>query len=176
MNEDVEYLTQVGTEVMEAVGRALPGIAAGLAIMLAFVIGAAVVRRTLRHIGAQVDEAKRPLVSLASETSRYALIVVGLITGLGTMGIDVSALIAGLGLTGFALGFALRDALSNLLAGVLIILYQPFRPGDTITVAGNTGRVVSVDFRYTILDCEGETALVPNGAVFSTVVKVASPA
>ena len=176
MNEDIEYLTQLATELIDAAGRALPGVAAGLAIMVAFVIGAAVVRRALRHVGARIDEARRPLVTLASETARYALIVVGLITGLGTMGIDVSALIAGLGLTGFALGFALRDALSNLLAGVLIILYQPFRPGDTITVSGYTGRVASIDFRYTMLDCEGETVLVPNSTVFNTVVRVVTPA
>ena len=88
------------------------------------------------------------------------------------MGIDVSALIAGLGLTGFALGFAFRDALSNLLAGVLIILYQPFKPGDTITVSGYTGKIVGINFRYAVLDSEGKTVLVPNKTIFGTVIVV----
>jgi small-conductance mechanosensitive channel len=52
----------------------------------------------------RVDADRKPLVQLANQTTRYALILVGIITGLGTMGIDISALIAGLGLTGFALG------------------------------------------------------------------------
>ena len=50
----------------------------------------------------------------------------------GTVGVDVSALVAGLGLAGFAIGFALRDAVSNTLAGVLVLMYQPFRVGDDI--------------------------------------------
>ena len=67
---------------------------------------------------------------MAGETLFYVVIAIGLVTGFGTMGIDVSALIAGLGLSGFALGFALRDAVSNLIAGVLILLYRPFSYGD----------------------------------------------
>ena len=112
------------------------------------------------------------MIDLANETARYTLIIIGLITGLGTMGIDISALIAGLGLTGFALGFALRDALSNLLAGTLIILYRPFKPGDIITVAGSTGTVSSINFRYSTLDAGGKTILVPNSTMFSNTVTV----
>ena len=55
---------------------------------------------------------------------------------LGTLGINVSALVAGLGLTGFALGFAFRDALSNVLAGVMILLYHPFHRGDCANITG----------------------------------------
>jgi small conductance mechanosensitive channel len=94
------------------------------------------------------------------------------IVGFGTMGVDVTALVAGLGLTGFALGFALRDAVSNLLAGVLIILYQPFRSGDRIEVAGSAGRVVGINLRYTILDAGDRRILVPNSNLFSNSVVV----
>ncbi len=172
MSGEVDYAGEVLSNLFEAVGQALPGIMAGLAIFAAFMVGASVARRVFRRIAQGVDEDKRPLVGLAGQTARYAIIVAGLITGLGTMGIDVSALIAGLGLTGFALGYAFRDALSNLLAGVLIILYQPFKRGNVITVSGNTGRVTSVNFRYTVLDEEGKTVLVPNSAVFGTVITV----
>ncbi len=91
------------------------------------------------------------------------------------MGVDVSALVAGLGLTGFALGFALRDAVSNLLAGILIILYQPFRPGDRIEVAGSAGTVVGVNLRYTVLDAGDRRILVPNSTLFSNSVTVEEP-
>ena len=101
------------------------------------------------------------------------MIAIGLVTGLGTMGIDVSALIAGLGLTGFALGFALRDAVSNLIAGVLILLYQPFGYGDKITVGGNSGTVIGINFRYTVLEADGGTVVhVPNSTMFSNSVTV----
>ena len=172
MSGEVDYASEVLENLFEAVGQALPGLMAGLAIFAAFLVAAALVRRIFERVARRVDENKRPLVGLAAQTARYVIVAAGLITGLGTMGIDVSALIAGLGLTGFALGYACRDALSNLLAGVLIILYQPFKPGQVITVSGKTGRIKSINFRYTVLDSEGKTVLVPNSAVFGSVIIV----
>ncbi len=169
---EVDYASEILSNLFEAIGRALPGLMAGLAIFIAFLVAASLVRRVFNRVALGVDENKRPLVGLAAQTARYIIVAAGLITGLGTMGIDVSALIAGLGLTGFALGYACRDALSNLLAGVLIILYQPFKPGQMITVSGMTGRVESVNFRSTELSAEGKTVLVPNSAVFGSVIIV----
>ena len=169
---EVDFASEVLENLFEAVGQALPGLMAGLAIFAAFLVAASLVRRIFERVARRVDEDKRPLVGLAAQTARYVIVAAGLITGLGTMGIDVSALIAGLGLTGFALGYACRDALSNLLAGVLIILYQPFKPGQVITVSGKTGRIESINFRYTVLDSEGKTVLVPNSAVFGSVIIV----
>ena len=169
---DVDYAEEILSNLFEAIGQALPGLMAGLAIFMAFLVAASLVRRIFERVSLSVDTDKRPLVGLAAQTARYVIVIVGLITGLGTMGIDVSALIAGLGLTGFALGYACRDALSNLLAGVLIILYQPFKPGQTITVSGKTGRVGSINFRYTVLKAEGKTVLVPNSAVFGSVIVI----
>ncbi len=169
---EIDYANEVLSYLFEAIGRALPGIMAGLAIFVAFLVAASLARRVFKRVALGVDVAKRPLVGLAAQTARYIIVTAGLITALGTMGIDVSALIAGLGLTGFALGYACRDALSNLLAGVLIILYQPFKPGQIVTVSGKTGRVESINFRYTVLEAEGKTVLVPNSAVFGSVIIV----
>ena len=169
---ELDQIARIWTQMIEVVGKALPSIVAGLAVILVFLLLILISRRVFRQMTERVEEDRKPLVALANETVRYALIVVGLIAGLGTMGIDISPLIAGLGLTGFALGFALRDALSNLLAGILIILYRPFKPGDTITVAGNTGTVSSINFRYSILEADGNTILVPNSTMFSNTVTV----
>jgi small-conductance mechanosensitive channel len=89
------------------------------------------------------------------------------------MGVNVSALVASLGLTGFALGFALKDALSNLLAGALILIYQPFRCGDTIKVAGCEGEVTEINLRYTILRGDGKTHLIPNATLYTNTVDIA---
>jgi len=99
-------------------------------------------------------------------------VAAGAVAGLGTMGIDVSALVAGLGLTGFALGFALRDAISNLIAGALILTCRPFKRDYTIKVSGHEGRVTAIDLRYTTLEGGGERILVPNAPLFSKEVTV----
>ncbi|WP_198034150.1 mechanosensitive ion channel family protein [Acidihalobacter ferrooxydans] len=152
---------------------AIPGIFAGFIVFLIFLAGAVVFRRLLRRLINRMNPAKRPLVNLAGDTVYYGLVTVGGITGLGTMGVNVSALIAGLGLSGFALGFALRDAVSNLIAGILILLYQPFQYGDTLTVAGDTGVVTDINFRYTVLAGQNGTHIhVPNGTMFSNSVTV----
>ena len=88
------------------------------------------------------------------------------------MDVDVTALVAGLGLTGFALGFALKDLISNLLAGVLLLLYRPFQRGDHIDVAGFSGFVREIDLRYTTLEEEEKIYLVPNSLLLSKGIKV----
>ena len=72
------------------------------------------------------------LIRLLGKAIKNILLLIGVISALGTIGIDISAMVAGLGLTGFALGFALKDILSNLISGVLILLYEPFKLNDSI--------------------------------------------
>ncbi|QKT04531.1 mechanosensitive ion channel [Ectothiorhodospiraceae bacterium 2226] len=147
--------------------RLLPRIGAGLLILGVFWgFGWAVCRITAR-IGRGGDQAARDVVELVGQAMKYGLIVIGAISALGTIGINVSALIAGLGLTGFALGFALRDALSNLLAGVLVLIYKPFRRGAYINVAGFDGIVTGIDLRYTTLQRGPQRILIPNSVLFT---------
>jgi small-conductance mechanosensitive channel len=91
---------------------------------------------------------------------------------MGTLGVNVGAMIAGLGLVGFALGFALKDLLSNFLAGLLILIYNPFVRGDRITVSGNEGQVIEINLRYTVLQEQDKRALIPNSILFSNPVIV----
>jgi small conductance mechanosensitive channel len=63
-------------------------------------------------------------------------------------------------------------ALPRIAAGLLIILYQPFRTGDRIQVAGSAGTVIGINLRYTVLDAGDRRILVPNGTLFSNTVTV----
>ena len=168
----IAWSERIFTNLAAQIGSALPRILSGVAIILLFLVLAWLFRRILRSMAGRFDLERRPLVSLGAEAVWFTGIALGLIVGFGTMGVDVTALVAGLGLTGFALGFALRDAVSNLLAGVLIILYQPFRSGDRIEVAGSAGRVVGINLRYTVLDAGDRRILVPNSSLFSNSVIV----
>ena len=103
---------------------------------------------------------------------RRAMVVFGIATALGTMGINISALVAGLGLTGFALGFAFRDVLSNLLAGILLLLFRPFGVGDHISVTGLEGDVTRIDLRYTVIRQPTAIVLMPNANLFTNPILV----
>ena len=112
------------------------------------------------------------IVRLLGRTAKNLLTLLGLITALGTLGVDVSAMVAGLGLTGFALGFALKDILSNLISGILILLYEPFKLNDSIVVDKYEGKVVDINLRYTAISQAGNDVLVPNSFLFSKPISV----
>jgi small-conductance mechanosensitive channel len=149
----------------------LPKLTTGLIVFMAFWLGGIVAGRVIVRVGTarKIDAS---LSHLLGRSAKIALVLFGAISGLGTCGIDVSALVAGLGLTGFALGFALKDIISNTLAGALVIIYKPFQVDDQITVASLRGTVKEIDLRYTTLDAEGKKVFVPNAMVFNSAVTV----
>ena len=109
----------------------------------------------------------KQLLLIIGKIAKIGLIIFGLITSLGTFGINISALVAGLGLTGFALGFALKDVVSNLIAGSIILLHRPFKINDRIIVVGHEGKVIKIDLRYTTIESEDKKILLPNSILFT---------
>ncbi|HEX3204012.1 MAG TPA: hypothetical protein VHQ67_04610, partial [Nitrospiraceae bacterium] len=93
--------------------RLAPRIGMGLVVIVLFWVVTLAVRQFIGRISEKTDFNTRFVLRLAGRMASIAIMVFGVVTGLGTMGINVSALVAGLGLTGFALGFALKDVLSN---------------------------------------------------------------
>jgi small conductance mechanosensitive channel len=148
---------------------------ASLLILGAFWLGSFICKRIIQKIGRFKDPARQDVINLLAEIVRISLLVFGVVTALGTVGVNVSALVAGLGLTGFALGFAFRDALSNILAGVLIVMHHPFRRGDYLAVVGFEGTVVGIDLRYTTLSHEDNTFLIPNSTLFTNPLRLTRP-
>ena len=150
----------------------VPRAGAALVILGAFWLAAHGAVALLRRFG-QARLLDPDLTLLLGRAARVALLLVGAITAMGTLGIDVKALVTGLGLTGFALGFALRDIISNALAGVLILLYRPFSHGDSVAVGSASGVVSDIDLRYTTLTVDEHTrVLVPNSTLFTNEIRV----
>lgn len=147
-------------------------IAAILIFAVAWIVGS-IVKKFIRRAIDRMDSTSRQAGVLLASAAKIVLIIVGLITALGTMRVNVSALVAGLGLGGFALGFALKDTLSNTLAGFLVLLHKPFEVGDEITVAGCSGVVVEMNLRYTILRAGEKTCLIPNGSLYTNTITIA---
>jgi len=151
----------------------LPKVGAVIFIFALFFIISKFVKRLIIKVSQRLSFDPH-LTTFFAQASKILFIIFGLITALGTIGINVSALVAGLGLTGFALGFAFKDIISNILSGVLILLYRPFVAGDKIKVAGFEGDVVTIDLRYTKLNSEEGIILIPNSKCFSDPVVIFS--
>ena len=100
------------------------------------------------------------------------MLILGLITALGTLGVNISAIVAGLGLTGFAFGFAFKDMLSSFISGIMIFIYQPFQLGDEIEVDKKRGKVVDINLRYVTLQGENSIMLIPNSLLVSKSLEV----
>jgi len=163
-----EMLVHIGQQIV----LLLPRLLVSIGIFLAFYGVAWVFKGISTKLATKADVDRKKVIQLIGSALKIVLIIIGLITALGTLGVDVTAMVAGLGLTGFALGFALKDALSNLLAGILILFYHPFRCGDQIKVAGCEGVVSNINFRYTKLDGDDREFLIPNSICFTNWIAV----
>jgi small-conductance mechanosensitive channel len=153
----------------------MPRLLGATLIFIAFWIASRVLQRLILGVTGRAPRFDQVIRQLVADSARITVLIVGMITALGTIDIDVSALVAGLGLVSLALGLALRDIVSNAVSCVLILMYRPFRVGDSIKVSDHEGRVVNIDLRYTTLRFENRTILIPNQNVFSTVVIVNRP-
>jgi small conductance mechanosensitive channel len=104
-----------------------------------------------------------------TKVARWSVIGLGVFVALQQMGFDLSAFLVSLGVVGFTIGFALQDISKNFVAGLLILLQQPFDIGDAIKVTDFIGTVLNVDLRATeIRTFDGPIVLIPNADVYSS--------
>lgn len=105
---------------------------------------------------------------LLSRIVQWAIIVGVILFSAQQVGVNVTAILAGLGILGFTLGFALQDVSKNFIAGLLLLLQQPFKLGDTIQVSGFSGTIIDINLRDTeIRTMDGLRVRIPNGEIFT---------
>jgi small conductance mechanosensitive channel len=113
----------------------------------------------------------RTIATFIGMLLKSVVLVIGLITALDAAGIQISALLASLGIAGLTIGFAAQDALSNIVSGLLIFLDRPFVIGDLVEVEGQYGRVADITLRSTrIVTSDGKMLAVPNTQVINKTV------
>jgi small conductance mechanosensitive channel len=111
---------------------------------------------------------RRMVVSIV----RNCIIVLGILVALSQVGISLGPLLAGLGVVGFVIGFALQDTLSNFAAGAMILIYRPFDVGDLVEIGGVSGTVNHMSLvNTTVLTLDNQTLLIPNSKIWGDVVK-----
>lgn len=173
MNKLIEPISEITINIGKQIALFSPKLLISIVIFLIFCVVAWILKKIVLKLASKAtDSDKVKVLRLAGSTLKIVIILVGLIIALGTLGINVTAMITGLGLTGFALGFALKDALSNILAGILILFYQPFRCGDRIKISGCEGVVKNINLRYTVLESGDEEFLIPNSTCFTNWIAV----
>lgn len=129
----------------------------------------AVVRRTVDHENVQGSQLlENTIVSL---TGKFILLL-GIVVGLSFLGVKLGPVLAGLGIAGFVLGFALQDSLANFAAGAMILMYSPFDEGDAVEVAGVTGKVSGMSLvTTTILTSDNQRVIIPNSKIWGGIIK-----
>ncbi len=120
-------------------------------------------------------EYDRPLEILCQRSVRWFLWVLLISLIAGNLGFNVSGFIAGLSVTGFVVGFAVKDVLANFAAGMFILIKRPFVVGETVNVAGITGKVIEVNLAACVLfSNDDETVTIPNAKVWGNPIRNAS--
>ena len=158
-------------EILSKVSMKAPTLLLAIGIFILFWVGGIIFKAIVQRI--MNEKSLHANISrVLGSIIKNIMLILGLITALGTLGVNISAIVAGLGLTGFAFGFAFKDMLSNFISGALIFIYEPFKLGDTIEVEGKTGKVIDINLRYVTIEAEDQKVLVPNSISVSKVISV----
>jgi small conductance mechanosensitive channel len=127
--------------------------------------------RRLTLAGSQRWEVDRSSKILVSRLVYGIVWVVGAIVALGVLGLDFATLLGTLGLTSVAIGFSLKDILSNYFSGIILLVSRPFKLGDQIVIQEFEGTVTQIQLRATTLKTyDGRVVYIPNQEVFGAII------
>lgn len=172
-----DLISQWITELRDGLVENGPGLVFQAVVFVVIVVAFLWLSRFARRVVSRAVEAphlrfsqllKRMLVSLSSG----AVLLLGILIALSQLGIEIGPMLAGLGIAGFVLGFALQDTLGNFAAGVMILIYRPYDVGDMIDCAGGVfGKVSEMSLvSTTILTIDNKTLIVPNSKIWGDVI------
>ncbi len=170
---DLAPLREEARELGRGALSAIPLIVAAAVILLLSAIGSNLMRQfLLRSLDSRVRS--RLLRSVAADIVSLSVLVLGVYLVLRVSGLTQLAftVLGGTGLIGLVLGIAFRDITENFLASVVLSLQRPFREGDLVELAGNTGYVQCLTSRTTILmTLDGNQLQIPNATVFKSTIR-----
>jgi small conductance mechanosensitive channel len=130
----------------------------------------------VRRVVASVLQARhvrlsRLMQQMIASVARSLTIVFGILIALSQFNISIGPMLAGLGIVGFIVGFALQDSLSNFASGMMILFYEPFDVGDTVIAGGVRGRVSSMSLvNSTIRTFDNQSLIIPNNKIWQDVI------
>lgn len=153
--------------------KLLPNIVVGIFVFIVFWFMALAVQRLVRAAAGR--QGRESLGEVGGSLTRWAVMIVGFMLAVTIIAPSISPadLFAGLGVSSVAIGFAFKDILQNMLAGILILLRQPFEAGDQIVSGGHEGTVEKIETRATIIKTyDGRRVVIPNSDIYTDSVVV----
>lgn len=106
------------------------------------------------------------LVSFTKNIAYYGILVFVCIAAIGKLGVQTSSFVALIGAAGLAVGLALQGSLANFAAGVMLVIFEPFKVGDTVETSGATGKVEEIQIFNTILSApDKKKVIIPNAKI-----------
>jgi small conductance mechanosensitive channel len=141
-------------------------------ILLITIVMSRRIQGIVRHVTGRT-KAPPEIGDLLGRMARISVLLVGTLLVFGRLGLNdaVISFVAGLGIAGIVIGFALQDIVKQFAAGVLLLMLRPFRIGDEVKISGFEGRVVEIQLRATVLKTdEGDEVQIPNADVYTTAI------
>ena len=161
----------------ESVVQNSPDIALKLLVFLIVLLVFRMLSRLIRKaVGATLERSSADLSNLLKDilisASGGTVMIVGVLMALSQIGISLAPMLAGLGVAGFIVGFALQDTLGNFAAGAMILVYRPYDVDDFVEVTGASGLVKKMTLvSTTITTFDNQTLVVPNSKIWGDVIK-----
>jgi small conductance mechanosensitive channel len=158
-------------ELLQEALRFIPRLIVAIIVFIASLVLSGLAARWARRTAkVKIDDPET--LRLLSRLARWGVIVLGTVVALDQINFDITSFVAGLGVAGLTIGFALQDVARNFVAGILLLIRQPFNIGDSVEVADFSGTVLEITTRDTVLKTwDGEMVILPNIDVFSSAIK-----
>lgn len=148
--------------------------AAALALLAAAWIASRLISRLVTR-AAERGGLELTLARFLGSVVRYAILVPAVPACLGLLGVPTTSFAAVIAAAGLAIALAFQQSLANLAAGVMLLVFGPFKVGDQVTVAGRTGRVYQIALFATTVDtADNCRVIIPNSNIFGSVIENAS--
>jgi small conductance mechanosensitive channel len=144
MTEEPQPLTFILEQLIVDFLTLLPSLIAALVVFVVGLFLASIIRRVVRRALMRRTENTQP-ITLLSQLAYWLVVILVAAISLQMVGFNLTAFLAGLGIAGITIGFALQDVSKNFIAGLLMLIQQPFEIGESIEVGGYSGTVEAID-------------------------------
>ena len=165
---------KAGRGIIDSTIARLPNLVLALVVFVIFLLIGSVARSSVRRL-VQKRQHRQNLALLVGHLAYISVAIFGLLVALSVVApsFQASDLIKVLGIGGVAIGFAFQNVLQNFLAGILLLLQEPFEIGDWISITGLEGKVEDIQTRATIISThDGKRIVIPNAVLFTNPVVV----